>query len=199
MKLIRKAVLTALMCVIPTILSAHPHMWIRGNMEPVLGRRGLTAVHVIWDIDELTSSGIILDYDLDKNGVLSRSEVSALRAGAFEHLSQYEYYLMVEVGNLLATPGRANDFDARIEDGRLIYDFTIPLDITIRWEDLPDVLIFFFDKTYFIDFRPENITDTTVSRGRTQVAFSKVATRSMTQGYGLVEVVGLGVAEMTGQ
>lgn len=174
-------------------------MWIKGELYPEVGRRGLVAVRVVWEIDELTSSALILDYDTDRNDEFSNREIETLRQAAFDHLIDSEYYLMVEVREMLATPGRAEDFTARITDGMIIYDFRIPLLIPIRWEDLPDVGIFLFDQSYFIDFRSENIRDTTVTWNDTSVEFRKAGRRSMTMGYGLVDLVGLEVRQLSGR
>ena len=172
-------------------LSAHPHMWIRGRLIPELGRRGLESVRVVWDIDELTSANLILDYDTDRNGILDAGESDAVYRSAFAHLYDSEYYLVVEIREMLATPGRARDFTARIERGRIIYDFRVPLSVPIRWEDLEDVSLYFFDRTYFIDFRPELLADTTASWRDASVEFRKTSRRSMTMGYGMVDVIGL--------
>ena len=180
----------------PIQLSAHPHMWIRGQILPIFGNQGLEAVHVLWNIDELTSSTLILDYDADKDGRFSSQEVSALRASAFEHLIEREYYLVIEVRNLLATPTRASNFDARIEDGRVIYDFGVPLKVIIRWEDVPDISLFLFDRTYFIDFRPDDIKDMTAEYADKRIEFHREKRRSMTMGYGMVELTGLVVSDL---
>lgn len=171
-------------------------MWIRGQLLPEFGRDGLEAVHVLWNIDELTSAPLILDYDTDRDGRLSPQEVSTLRTSAFEHLIDCEYYLVVEVRNLLATPTRATNFDARIEDGRVIYDFQVPLKVTIRWEDVPDVSLFLFDRTYFIDFRPDDIKDFTAEYADKRIKFHREKRRSMTMGYGMVELTGLVVTDI---
>ena len=185
--------MTVLMILIfPAVpLAAHPHMWIKGRLIPELGRKGLESVRIIWDIDELTSANLILDYDTDRNGVLDASESDAVYRTAFSHLYDSEYYLVVEIRDMLATPGRARDFTAGIDNGRVIYDFRVPLAVPIRWEDLGDVSLFFFDQTYFIDFRPELLNDTTVSWRNSTVEFRKASRRSMTMGYGMVDVMGL--------
>ncbi len=171
-------------------------MWIRGEIDPELGRRGLESVHITWDIDELTSANLILDFDSDGNGVLDANESDRIFREAFSHLIDAEYYLVVEIRDMLATPGRVKEFEARIEQGRIIYDFSVPLLIPIRWEDLGDVSIFLFDNTYFIDFRPELITDTTAAWNGLSVDFRKAFRRSQTMGYGLVDVVGLVAARV---
>ena len=172
-------------------LSAHPHMWIRGRLIPELGRRGLEAVRVIWDIDELTSSYLILDYDTDGDKVLSPREIADVKTGSFNHLVEVDYYLFVEVGGKMVSPGRAGDFSAAIEDGRIIYEFTVPLSKTIRWDDLTDAGLYLFDRTFFIDFRDEDMADLTVSHGTRDVVFRRSRMRSSTQGWGMVEFSGL--------
>ena len=193
-----RVILWAVLILLPGILYAHPHMWIRGQIDPEVGRNGLEAVNVVWDIDELTSAALILDYDLDRDGTLVPREVESLRRGAFEHLLDSEYYLIVEIRDMLASFGRATDFTARIEDGRLIYDFRVPMLVPIRWEDMKDVRIFLFDRTYFIDFRPEDITGTAENWRDREVVFEKTRRRSMTQGYGMIDLVGLQVSRVGG-
>ncbi|MCG8452522.1 MAG: DUF1007 family protein [Spirochaetales bacterium] len=178
------------------VLFAHPHMWIKGRIEPQLSRKGLDAVSVYWDIDELTSSSLILDYDTNRDGELSSFEQEALRQNAFERLLESEYYLMVEVGSRLGTPDPAKDFRAHIENGHVIYEFTVPLDIPIRWEDLGETSIYFFDQSYFIDFRPEDMEPVDVSYRNRLVSFEPVQRRSMTMGYGMVAVTALAVQEI---
>ena len=175
-------------------LSAHPHMWIKGRLTPELGRKGLESIRVVWNIDELTSANLILDYDTDRNGMLDARESESVYRNSFTHLYESEYYLVVEIRDMLATPGRARDFTASIEDGRIIYDFRVPLAIPVRWEDLGDVSLFFFDQTYFIDFRPELLADITAAWRDSSVEFRKTSRRSMTMGYGMVDVIGLTAA-----
>lgn len=184
-----------LFLVISETVSAHPHMWIRGQVIPELGRKGLEHVRVIWNIDELTSAAIILDYDTDRDGDLSPVETEALRRRAFEHLIEQEYYMFVEVRDILAALGRARDFSAHIEDGRLFYDFRVPLEVPIRWKEMADVRVFLFDPTYFIDFRPDDMSPMTASWKDREVGFSISSHRSLTIGYGMVDVVSLSANE----
>lgn len=172
-------------------LSAHPHMWIRGQLIPELGRRGLEGVRVVWDIDELTSSYLILDYDTNGDKVLSPREIAEVEFGAFSHLVEVDYYLFAEVNGKRVSSGRAEDFSAAIREGRIIYEFTVPFPKTIRWDDLTDAGLYLFDETYFIDFRPEDMADLTLSYGKRDVVFRQSRMRSLTQGYGMVEFSGL--------
>lgn len=174
------------------VLFAHPHMWIRGQIIPELGSGGLEAVRVVWDMDELTSSYLILDYDKDGDKALSAKEIAHIEAGAFRHLSEVDYYLFVELGGKTLSSkhfGRAGQFRAAIKGGRVIYEFRVPL--TVHWDDLPDVGLYLFDPTFYIDFRPEDLAGITVSYGNRNVVFALSQIRSATQGYGMAEFSGL--------
>ena len=174
----------------PGYLFAHPHMWIRGQLIPELGRNGLEAVRVVWDMDELTSSYLILDYDTDGDKALSPKEIANVESGAFRHLAEVDYYLFVELdGKKGAHLGRAEDFRAVIKNGRMIYEFRVPL--SVHWDDLPDAGLYLFDQTFFIDFRPEDMADITVRYGKRDVIFRRSRIRSATLGYGMVELSGL--------
>ena len=170
-------------------LLAHPHMWIRGQLTPELGKNGLEAVRVIWDMDELTSSYLILDYDKDRNKALSTQEVANLEANAFVHLAEMDYYLSVERGGNKVSLKRARNFHAFIKEGRVIYEFRVPL--SVHWDDLTDTGLYLFDQTFFIDFRPEDMADITVSYEGRDVLFRRSRMRSSTLGYGMIEFSGL--------
>ncbi len=177
-------------------ISAHPHMWIKGRLIPGIGPGGLESVRVVWDIDEMTSASLILDYDVNRNNILEPDEITALRGGAFEHLIESEYYLVVEIRNMRATPLRATGFSASINKGHVIYSFEVPLEIPIRWDDLNDVTIYLFDQTYFIDFHLENAGTIPAKAQNGTVLFNTVRRRMKTRGWGSVSITGLGVTKV---
>ena len=177
----------------PSSAFAHPHMWIRGQILPEVGSPGLEGIHVIWNIDELTSADLNLYYDSNQNGELSSDEVEALRLGAFEHLSENDYYLLVDVDGKLSALSEAEDFLAQIEDGHLIYYFFVPLQKPIPWDNLKSLQIYYFDVTYFIDFRPEDISPVTVSYENYNIDFQPAHEKLKSNYYGMIEVNGLKV------
>ena len=99
-------------------------------------------------------------------------EVDDIKTEAFDHLIEFEYYLFIGVNGTWVTSGRARNFRAYIENGRLIYDFVVPLKATIRWDDMTDLILFLFDSSYFIDFRSEDVVNLTVSHRNRDVVFS---------------------------
>jgi ABC-type nickel/cobalt efflux system permease component RcnA len=166
-------------------------MWIRGNTVPVLGPRGLTAVDITWSFDEYNSTRFIEDFDSDSDGTLDPDETETLRRESLSGLYRYEYYLIVDIGGLRGTPLEAVNFQATISDGRLVYSFRVPLEITIRWEDMEKVGIYLFDPAYFVDFRSDEMENLTVTWEGNSVGFKLARQELETQGYGKVSVTGL--------
>lgn len=166
-------------------------MWIRGSIEPVLGPRGLTAVDVIWNFDEYSSARNIKDYDKNSNGRIDLNESETIRIESLSRLYESEYYLVVDVDGLRGMPLEAVDFEATVDDGQLTYTFRVPLEITIRWEDLNKVGIYLFDPSYFVDFRSDGMENLTVGWEEHSIEFTVARRELETEGYGKVGVVGL--------
>jgi len=187
-----RTILTVFLLLSPLgLVSAHPHMWIRGQVLPVLGNRGLSAVDIQWTFDEYNSSRYIRDYDADGNGRIDAGETTTLRTESLSRLYRYEYYLIVDVDGLRGMPLEAVNFQASIVDGRLVYAFRVPLEITIRWEDIDKVGIYLFDPSYFVDFRSDGGNDQTFEIDGRTVRFTTARRELETQGYGKVAVTGL--------
>ena len=190
MKLRFLALVTILLIPI-SIISAHPHMWIRGSLEPVLGPRGLIAVDVSWTFDEFNSSRYISDYDLNRDGSFDFEESETIYNDSLTGLYQYEYYLVVDIGGLRGTPLPAQDFIAEVVDDQLVYSFRVPLDITIRWEDMDSVSLYLFDPKYFVDFRWEKDNNVIGTWEDKTIEFGLVRQELVTEGFGKVVVTGL--------
>ncbi len=183
--------LIPLILLIQPLLPAHPHMWIRGNLEPVLGPRGLIAVDVRWKFDEYSNASFIRDFDTNNDGRIDTAESESIRRESLGRLYKDEYYLIIDIDGLRGTPLEVQDFRASIDDGELSYVFRVPLEITIRWEDLDKVGIYLFDPSYFIDFRNDGMEDFTAVWEDYSVEFSLTARELETRGYGRVTVTGL--------
>ena len=145
--------LIPLILLIQPLLPAHPHMWIRGNLEPVLGPRGLIAVDVRWKFDEYSNASFIRDFDTNNDGRIDTAESESIRRESLGRLYKDEYYLIIDIDGLRGTPLEVQDFRASIDDGELSYVFRVPLEITIRWEDLDKVGIYLFDPSVIVFYK----------------------------------------------
>ncbi len=160
-------------------------MWIDGTIELRLDNSGLSGLTATWVFDEFNSAEMIFMFDDDLNGKLSPAEVDRIRNEAFAHLVQLDYFMIAFAGEDRLRIPEANSFDARIERGRLIYEFTVPL--RLPWNRHDDAVIAFFDVSYFIDFLSEAARDRYAHAGRTLHLRSDTL-RLASQGWGTIQV-----------
>jgi ABC-type uncharacterized transport system substrate-binding protein len=103
-------------------LFAHPHCFI--NVYPVVGEKKLT---ITWDMDEMSSQIMLMDFDRDHNGQFSKNESRALFNTSFNSLHKYDYYTRFFRGKTPLPTGRASDFRASVKGFRVQYHFSLPL------------------------------------------------------------------------
>ncbi|MFW6291474.1 MAG: DUF1007 family protein, partial [Spirochaetota bacterium] len=138
---------------VTALSEAHPHMWIDAGVDLEVDGGGIAAVDVEWTFDEFSSADLIFSFDENLDGSLSRREIATFRSDAFAHLHQVDYFLVAFAGSDRLEMPAADEFTARIEDGRLVYVFRVP--VRISWDRMEDLVVGHFDQSYYIDFLTE--------------------------------------------
>lgn len=113
--------------VLPAAPHAHPHVWITSVTTFVFEERHLVALRHRWRFDEFFSSFVIGEHDADGDGAFDAAELATLRAGAFANLEEYGYFTHLRADGTALRLEEVADFTAEIDDGVLIYEFTLPL------------------------------------------------------------------------
>ena len=130
--------------------AAHPHVWITDVTTFVFEDRQLVALRHRWTFDELYSSFVIQEHDLDGDGRFDPTEMAALRQGVFDGFEQVDYFTQLRVDGdawrLLEDEG----FQARIEDGALVYEFTLPLPQPVD-AGAVDLAVGVYDPEYYVE------------------------------------------------
>lgn len=129
--------------------SAHPHIWIDDVTTFLFADGKLTGVRHRWTFDEFTGSVIIQDFDTDGDGAFDADETAKLQAEAFSNLKEFSYLTHIWLDGAKFTPERVDDFAARIDDGNLIYEFTVPLAEPVDAKTTP-VSLGVYDETFYI-------------------------------------------------
>lgn len=135
---------------------AHPHIWITNNTIVIVEDGKLVGLRHRWEFDEFFSAAIIDEFDTDGDGRFSDAERTALKAGAFDPVSESGYFTHVRVGGEPLNDGRreiggARDFDAEIVDGRLVYNFTVLLAEPVALRSGDRITIGVYDQSYYVD------------------------------------------------
>ena len=111
----------------PAPAGAHPHVWITDVTTFVFEDRRLVALRHRWAFDELFGSFVIEQHDADGDGRFDAVETEGLRADAFDNLEEYDYFTHLRIDGSALPLHEVRDFRASIEDGELIYEFTLAL------------------------------------------------------------------------
>lgn len=166
-------------------LAAHPHLWIDTTVDLQMDSRGLSGVAVTWLFDEFNSADMIFSFDENLDGEISTAEQERVRMEAFAHLAEIDYFLVVFRGQDPVELGEADSFNASILDGRLQYEFSVP--VRVAWNDVENLVIASFDQSYFIDFISRPVR-TSYARGRRTVQVRNETLQLSSEGWGTIRV-----------
>jgi ABC-type uncharacterized transport system substrate-binding protein len=108
-------------------VAAHPHVWINAVATFLFEERKLVGLRHHWEFDEFFGSFVIEEHDADGDGAFDPAETRAVREAAFSNLHEFGYFTHARIDGEELPLDEVSDFTARIEDGTLIYDFTMPL------------------------------------------------------------------------
>lgn len=181
----RAAALIAFLALVSGSASAHPHAWIDTQIDLITDAGGVSGLSVRWTFDEFNSADLIFAYDENLDGTFSSAEQQSLREGAFDHLAGVDYFLVAYRGNASIGIGDAQRFLASIDRGRLVYEFTVPIDL--RLTEIDDVVVASFDSSYFIDFVTE-AERSLYHSGERRLRVSEDTLYLSSVGYGTIEV-----------
>ena len=131
---------------------ANPDVWVTAGATYHFEGKKVSAITFEWKFDEYFSNRTIRTYDSNMNGVLESEEVGHLRAGAFDPLKKFDYYLHIWVGGEKRGNHLIENFESRIDDTKLVYRFTVALTPAAN-PGAEEVIASLYDKEIYVDFR----------------------------------------------
>lgn len=109
---------------------AHPHVFIVQRLNVVFDDKGLAGIKVRWKFDDMFASMIAEEHDVNQNGILEPAEIQEVKEKAFSFISEHSYFTFVKIGNTPFQVKFIKDFNAVLENGKLVYEFLIPCHVT---------------------------------------------------------------------
>lgn len=128
---------------------AHPHECIDQTVTLTLTPKGVAEVGLTWAMDRFFSEFNRPFIDRDKDGKLSPAEAERWKKRVQPQLEEMKFMAYFEADGKLIEPGKADGFDIRLEEGRLIYDLRFKLPAPTR---LLEITV--FDEGYYVDITP---------------------------------------------
>jgi ABC-type uncharacterized transport system substrate-binding protein len=130
-------------------LLAHPHVFIDNRVSVIFDDDGLKGFKHEWIFDEMFSSTIIREFDLDADGKFNEKEIESVLSGAFSNLKEYNYFTDIDINGHRFEIKEFEGFHAVIDSGVLVYEFFLPCEVTASHEN-QEVTIAVYDPTYFV-------------------------------------------------
>ncbi|WP_421904104.1 DUF1007 family protein [Maridesulfovibrio sp.] len=146
-----------LLCLLgPTKASAHPHVFVDCSLTFEFDGNGLAGVRQKWWFDEMFAAMILGDFDKNHDNKLTPDEATALEQGAFVNLKNFNYFTRILVDGNEHKPVEAVQFKPSIEEGTLVYEFFIPLNITDGAKHV--VMVAIYDESFYtaVQMDPQN-------------------------------------------
>ena len=133
-------------------MRGNPHVWVETAITFQLEDHAVNSLLLVWRFDDYYSAHAVRSYDLDRNGSLEPEEASALRSGAFDPLAETDYHVHLWARGKRVEGHAVDRFEARIEDRRLLFEFSVPLEPPVDPNVAP-LLVSVFDVENVVDFR----------------------------------------------
>ncbi|MGL5446719.1 MAG: DUF1007 family protein [Rhabdaerophilum sp.] len=147
-----KIAVLALLWSVPVVPAlAHPHVWVIVKSNVLTTPEGkVTAIRHSWTFDEPFSSYATLGMDTDKDGKLSREELTPLAKVNMESLHEYAFFTVIKQGQNAISFAEPVDYYLDHDGKALTLHFTLPVktgDLAIR-----DARLEVADPSFFVSF-----------------------------------------------
>lgn len=139
-------------------VAAHPHAFIAQSMKIEFDNKGLAGFQIYWSFDEMFSSLICDDFDINHDKKLDAKEVQQIKEGAFAYISKDNYYINIKIDQVPFKIKFVSKFNAHLKDGILSYEFFVPCHVTAA--KVPKKIILapydlnYYSAIYFPDKNP---------------------------------------------
>ena len=134
-----------LLLLISTFLFAHPHTFIDVYPTIKVKNNKITYLRFRWEIDEMTSSMLIMDIDQNGDGKIDDKENKYLEENYFNVFADYDYYTYIKVKNKTIKFPKITNFKASIKNHKVCYAFDVDLKT-----DISDTVIEFGDSDFYV-------------------------------------------------
>lgn len=134
----------------PGLALAHPHVFINSKVTLFAEAGSIQKIGNEWTFDEIFTSDMVDNFDLNHDGKFEDNEVDNLRAGFSDDINKLRLANYIMVGDKEIHTQKITDFSARINDGKITISFNIPLPKPIPVTN--DFSIAVYDETYFMEY-----------------------------------------------
>ena len=130
---------------------ANPDVWVETTITVAFDDQRVSGLGFSWAFDDFYGARTVQTYDLDRDGALNPLEAKNLRAETFDPLSPADYFVHIWSGDEKRQGHDVDRFAARIEETKLVYEFSVALTPPLDPKEAP-VTVSLFDRDNVVDF-----------------------------------------------
>jgi ABC-type uncharacterized transport system substrate-binding protein len=140
-------------------------VFVSNRMAVLFDQGALQGITFRWTFDDMFSAMILADYDPAHTRQFDAARAKALKAGAFDNLENYHYFVAISVGRTPVRRFSIERFTPSVTDnGRLVYSFFIPVKLAVTPEE-QTVALTVYDDSYYVAFDILHAEDVEVQAG----------------------------------
>ncbi len=122
----RRLPLLALAALLPSLAMAHPHVFAEARLEVVSDDQGnIGELRNIWRFDEMFSSGVLIDFDANKNLKLDPDEAATVGQTVKDSLAEHGYYMHITANGKEVAVSPPETINVLHQDGKLLMFFIV--------------------------------------------------------------------------
>lgn len=115
-----------LLCLAAPAADAHPHIFAEARLEVDTSRAGgITELRHVWRFDEVFSSGVVMDFDTNKNLKLDPDELANVGAVVRDSLAEFNYFVSLTDNGKDIAVAPPEHMVADYQDGLLLLIFAV--------------------------------------------------------------------------
>lgn len=146
--MIRHLVCLCLSLLCAGTVSAHPHVWVDAQYQLTVDQLTISHVKASWELDLFTSTSLIMEYDVDGDGIFEGQERDVM-LDTLRSFDKYGYFIKMAVDGNSTTPTKVDILDIGIRDQMLWMTLDIELPEPVNLETSTLSLAFGDDELYF--------------------------------------------------
>ncbi len=146
---------------------AHPHVWINYALSVDMRGTAIVAVNETWIFSRGFPVAIAGLSELPASGPLNAAQTQLFWEQAFSSLEDADYFTHLFVDGVPLRFGVASNFRVAIENGRLVYRFSLVPQQAVD-ATRAKVQLGVWDESFFVDYEPSGARHVTLGAGASQ-------------------------------
>ena len=138
-----------ILIILSAVLNAHPHIFVSIDSKIVFNDTDLEKIHFKWVFDDMTSFGILEEFDINSDDNIDGEELSETQKVFVENQSDKNFYVHLFINDSLKTINKIENFSTYFDGMYMVYEFDVSLNIPIESLN-KDIRLLLYDEENYV-------------------------------------------------